>query len=82
MSDDSVRYFPFSLGISPDCGGLSLADGSVSIIDRTTVGGTATYSCDSGFKLDGTSPRTCQNDGNWSGAEPTCVPGMLILRKQ
>ena len=32
----------------------------------------ATYSCDTGFNLVGMSERSCQNDGTWSGHEPTC----------
>ncbi|XP_064386134.1 mucin-2-like isoform X4 [Halichondria panicea] len=35
----------------------------------TTV---ATYSCDTGFELTGTSMRTC-NAGVWDGSEPTCT---------
>ena len=36
------------------------------------VGHTATYSCDSGFILQGQGARVCQVDGNWSGSAPTC----------
>ncbi len=35
----------------------------------TTV---ATYSCDTGFELTGTSMRTC-SAGVWDGSEPTCT---------
>jgi len=37
-----------------------------------TPGSTATYSCDEGFVLNGTQIRTCQSDGTWSDAAPTC----------
>jgi hypothetical protein len=40
---------------------------------KTTVGATATYSCDAGFTLTGTATRTCQTSGAWSGTAPTCV---------
>ncbi|XP_035660825.1 E-selectin-like [Branchiostoma floridae] len=32
----------------------------------------ATFTCDTGYKLVGTSTRTCQSDGTWSGGSPTC----------
>ena len=35
-------------------------------------GDTAVYSCNVGFTLDGEN-RTCGDDGQWSGSEPTCV---------
>ena len=41
--------------------------------DSPTSGGTvATYKCHSGYALNGGNNRTCQNDGIWSGGEPTC----------
>ena len=36
------------------------------------VGGRATYSCNSGFRLIGPSTRFCLSDGSWSGSEPIC----------
>ncbi|RLB47662.1 MAG: hypothetical protein DRJ42_24965 [Deltaproteobacteria bacterium] len=56
-----------------DCGGLTdPTDGSVAS-DGTTFGSTGTYTCDTGFMLIGDSSRTCQDDGTWSGMEPTCA---------
>ena len=40
--------------------------------DMTTFGGTATYTCDAGYDLNGSASRTCQMDATWSGAAPTC----------
>jgi formylglycine-generating enzyme required for sulfatase activity len=58
-----------------DCGTLANpGNGTVTIGDGTTVGGTATYSCSSGFTLVGARTRTCQASGAWSGAAPTCAP--------
>ena len=37
------------------------------------LGSVATYSCNSGFSLEGVSRRTCQMDGRWSDSEPSCV---------
>ena len=38
----------------------------------TSVGSTATYSCNQGFALIGGATRTCQSNGEWSGEEPFC----------
>ena len=36
------------------------------------VGSTANYSCQDGYQLQGSQTRTCGEDGQWSGQEPTC----------
>ncbi len=48
------------------------ANGDVAI-SGTGTGATATYSCAAGFDLVGAGMRTCQADGNWSGAAPMCA---------
>ena len=61
-----------------DCGNLTdPANGQVNHTAGTTLGQTATYSCDAGYSLVGDSSRTCQPTGNWSGSAPTCQ-GMLL----
>ncbi|HJL00732.1 MAG TPA: EGF domain-containing protein [Polyangiaceae bacterium LLY-WYZ-15_(1-7)] len=57
-----------------DCGSLgSPANGSVST-DRTTLGGTASYGCNTGYEIVGTDTRTCEASGSWSGSAPSCTP--------
>ena len=64
--------------LTVDCGSLTNpANGSVNHTAGTTVGQTATYSCNTGYNLVGNSTRTCQATGNWSGSAPTCE-GMLL----
>ena len=54
------------------CGGLSNpSNGQVTIISETP-GGTAVYTCNSGYTLVGRDTRTCQDDGSWSGIPPVC----------
>ncbi len=56
-----------------DCGGLSNpTDGSVSY-SQTLEGYTATYSCNSGYQVSGSSSRTCQSNAVWSNSAPTCL---------
>ena len=42
------------------------------VTDNTDVDTQANYTCDAGYCLNGTRSRTCQNDGNWTGTQPTC----------
>ena len=44
-------------------------------VTMTTVGGVATYTCNTGFDLVGVSRRTCQTNGvsaQWSDNAPQC----------
>ena len=64
--------------LTVDCGNLTdPANGQVNHTGGTTVGQTATYSCNTGYNLVGDSTRTCQARENWSGSAPTCQ-GMLL----
>ena len=68
------------LSTAVDCGTLTNpANGSVSYSSGTTFRQTATYSCNTGYNLVGSSTRTCQATRRWSGSAPTC-PRMLLLK--
>ena len=45
--------------------------GSVSV-SGVRVGSIATYKCDDGFLLVGTTTRECLSNGHWSGNAPIC----------
>ena len=63
-----------------DCGTLDDPDnGQVNHTAGTTFQQTATYSCTTGHNLTGDSTRTCQNNGVWSGSEPTCQSEQSLL---
>ena len=61
-----------SLAAVINCGDLSDPSNGQVTLTGTTFGSTATYECDSGSILVGSLERTCQDDGNWSGTDPTC----------
>ncbi|XP_060573346.1 P-selectin-like [Ruditapes philippinarum] len=49
----------------PDSGSVTLTtDGEQTV---------ASFTCVTGYKVSGTSPLTCQTDGQWSDVNPTCV---------
>ena len=52
---------------------ISPSNGNV-VVDGIGVGTVATYSCDTGYTLEGVSMRTCQNSAapSWSGSPPSC----------
>ena len=56
-----------------DCGNPdpAPANGSVSYTS-TTYGSAATYDCNAGYGLVGNATTTCQSNGTWSNAAPTC----------
>ena len=56
-----------------DCGFLaSLQNGRVDISAGTTFTKVASYTCNRGYELIGTTTRMCQATGNWSRTPPNC----------
>ena len=51
--------------------------GSVTV-SGLEVGSTATYQCDDGFLLVGSSTRYCQQYGDWSGEAPICNCELIL----
>ena len=70
----------FLLLTAVNCGILANpANGQVSHTSGTTYEQTATYSCNTGYYREGSSTRTCQATGRWSGSAPTCQGVMLLI---
>jgi hypothetical protein len=60
--------------VAVDCGEPSVpAKGSISLSAGTVYQSVATYACLAGYNVSGAKQRTCQADGTWSGASPTCT---------
>lgn len=47
--------------------------GQVVTTDGSTFGSVATYICDEGHTLDGSSTRTCLTGAEWTGEAPLCI---------
>ena len=57
-----------------DCSALpGIEGGTISYSGNTTYDSMATYSCDTGYDLQGGATRTCQADGHWDESEPSCI---------
>lgn len=61
-----------------DCGSLQAPlNGKVQFTD-TTLGATATYSCNQGYLLVGTQQRNCKSQGMWTGDAPSCAAAQVF----
>jgi hypothetical protein len=62
-----------SSAATPNCPALTDPDNGSVLAPTTTRGSTAVYSCNDGYNLSGSKTSTCQADGTWNVAAPTCV---------
>ena len=63
-----------------DCGDPGAPEnGQVSLSSGTTLGSTATYSCDIGHDLIGATLRECGTDGQWTNSTPLCMSELITL---
>ena len=63
----------FTNYIVVDCGTPSSLSNGQRRYSSTKFGSTVTYTCNTGYRMTaGSSSRTCQSNGQWSGSHPTC----------
>ena len=62
------------------CPDLENPDNGIVDVSGNQPGDTAVYSCNDGFTLDEVDTRTCGQDGQWSGSEPTCVGTLTLIQ--
>ena len=75
------RYYDIFCSTARDCGDPGVPDnGQVSLSAGTTLGSTATYSCDLGHDLIGASVRECGTDGQWTNSVPICMSELILSR--
>ncbi len=68
------------LFIAVRCPKLSAPSYGSVTVSGLEVGSTATYECDDGFLLIGSSSRYCQQYGDWSGEAPICNRELIHLK--
>ncbi len=69
----TTSMLTFSYLPTVDCGPLSRPpNGNVATPSGTTVGNVASYSCNEGLVLIGSTVRSCGNNGLWAPDTPTC----------
>lgn len=81
MSVKDNRY-AFCFLTAKDCGTLAVPlDGSINGRE-TTFPNEATFNCDEGFILNGSTFRRCQSDGTWSGIHTSCHGEIITCSSQ
>jgi len=65
--------YTFTIFVAVVCGNPGIPGNGSTTVTSDTVGSTANYFCDEGFRLDGISERVCLVNGSWSDLLPTCV---------
>jgi len=87
MMQLSILVFLFIFALDIQCVALELTtdglrmscnNGSTYTDGESYEGDSCSFTCVIGFTLTGSSTRTCQNDGTWSGTEAICRRGMLF----
>ena len=74
LAEDYTRiHGPLFSITATECSDLNNPNNGQVSLSGTTIGSTASYSCDAGYELEGDKTRTCQSNGQWSGREPSCT---------
>ena len=67
-----VNIIIVTITLVAECGFLMDPDNGLVTLTGSSFGSIATYVCDTEFNLIGNMQRTCQENEDWSGSEPTC----------
>ncbi len=75
MCNVHIECVPVPIVICSDLSSLANGDidyGGGGSTNSRPVGTVATFTCDTGYTLNGGTTRTCGSDGVWSGSAPVC----------
>lgn len=67
-----ILYFSVVLRSVVDCGHPGVPDNGAVQLSATTFDSVATFQCNQGYLLVGSTRRECQSNGQWSGTQPVC----------
>ena len=62
-----------------DCGDAGMPDNGDTMQTTTTFGSIVNHTCNTGFALNGSSQRECQESGRWSQPLPSCESKCIII---
>lgn len=62
------------------CGALSSPPNGNVMVSGTGLNAVATYTCDTGYNMEGQSTRMCEEPGpEWSGSSPSCNSKLILM---
>ena len=71
--------YNYCIVFTANCGDLLNPTNGQVLINGTTEGSIATYSCTNGYHVVGNTSRACQSDRQWSGNAPTCERKCMVF---
>ena len=74
-----IHFAPFVIAIAVNCGELEYPEDGKVVTASTIFKSVAVYICNDGYVIvNGSTNRTCQADGHWTGTKPSCTGGCTI----
>ena len=68
------KYLQLSVSaVVVNCGSLTAPNNGAKSGSGVKYLSVVTFSCNTGYNLGGSSSRTCQSNGNWSGGTTSCT---------
>ena len=75
-----IQYIMYLPALSVSCDTPRMLSNGQGNYSSTTFGSRVTYTCNTGYRMTaGSSSRTCQSNGQWSGSHPTCSREYTLL---
>ena len=68
-----LHIFLTTLFSAVNCGDPGTPTNGQRTGSSTTYNSVVTFTCNTGYRLEGSGSRTCQSNGQWSGSAPRCI---------